>query len=387
MNIAAPLALDLGPDRLGNHLLLASGLLLLVVAGVGSLRVAWVRRAQRQEEGLADLPSPPENTGSVLAAPLRGIYLGTVDAGHWLEWMAGRGPGGRASGYVTVYEGGVQVDRAGTAFWIPREAVRGARLERAHAGKVAASPGRLVVIAWSHGEHELETGFRAEDRSRQPKIVRAVHALIGPGPAYPVDGEITSPRPVPRGRLRLRGRADDFPEWSPETPNPWPAGPDDEFGAPPTPGVPAPPGASGATTAPIPMMSRPARPYVEGAQRTATGPHHAVRPATGPKSARPYPSALPEAAVPPTGPNATAPPADSGASPRGPGTSPRGPGTSPRGPGTSPRGPGTSPRGPKAVRSSLSAPPEAREGTLPAEVVDPLTSPLGDVVRRMREDR
>jgi hypothetical protein len=239
------------PDRLGLHLLLAFGLLLLLVAVVGAMRRAWQQRAERQEEDLPELPFPPDYPGTVLAAPLRGMYLGTVDAGHWLDWIAARGLGGRTRGYVTVYEAGVQVDRAGEAFWIPREAVRGARLERAHAGKVAA-PGRLIVVAWSIDGRELETGFRGEDRARQPKVVRAVHDLIGPAPAYPADGEITSPRPVTRTLARLRPRPH-HPEPGPQRPARPPAiAPQPVF---------RPPAALPASTGELPAVHPPTSPH------------------------------------------------------------------------------------------------------------------------------
>ncbi|MCK9930421.1 hypothetical protein MXD62_25195 [Frankia sp. Mgl5] len=203
--LAGPVLAAGGKDQTGLHLLLAFGLLLLVVAVVGAMRRAWRGRAQQQEENLPDLPEPPEQTGNVLAAPLRGRYLGTVDAGHWREWIAARGLAGHDGDYIAVYELGVRVDRDGEAFWIPREAVRGARLERAHAGKVAA-PSRLIVVAWSFEGRELEAGFRGEDRARQPKVVRSVHDLIGPAPAQPMSGDITSPHALPRPRNRLRPR-------------------------------------------------------------------------------------------------------------------------------------------------------------------------------------
>ncbi len=200
--LAAP---DRGPDRLGLHLLFAFGCLLLFIAAVDGMRRSWRHRAKRQEEDLPDMPEVPEQTGAVVAAPLKGLYLGTVDAGHWLDRITARGLGGRADAYVSVYDHGIRVDRAGSEpFWIPREAVRGARLERAHGGKVAGV-GRIIVIAWSLGAHELETGLRGDDRARQPKVVRAVHALIGPLPA-PMDGEVTKPRPVGRAVSRLRPR-------------------------------------------------------------------------------------------------------------------------------------------------------------------------------------
>ncbi|WP_052710675.1 hypothetical protein [Pseudofrankia sp. DC12] len=206
MNLSAGhvLAMGGGSGLLGVRLLLFFGVLLLIVAVIGFLRQAWRRRATRDEEDLPELLAPPEDPGTVLAAPLRGAYLGTADAGHWLEWFSASGLGGKEGSYISVYESGVRVDRAGRSFWIPRDAVRGARFERAHVGKVAA-PGRLLVIAWSLEGRELETGFRGEDRVRQPKVMRSVHDLIGP-PSAPSDGEITSPRPAVRSLRQLRPR-------------------------------------------------------------------------------------------------------------------------------------------------------------------------------------
>ncbi|MGF7238170.1 MAG: hypothetical protein ACQSGP_24890 [Frankia sp.] len=294
--VVASVALSVhrGPARLGLHLMLAAGVLLLFIAAVAAMRRSWVRRAKGQDD-LPVLLDPPPEVGLALAAPLKGLYLGTVDAGHWLDRLVTQGLGGRANGYCAVYEAGVRVDRTGAdPFWIPREAVRGARLERAHAGKVAG-PGRIVVIAWSFGGRELETGFRGSDRARQPKIVRAVHELLGPMPARVLDGEVTSPQPIVRAFPRLRR--------------------------------------SQPATAPQPTLPR--QPQAEQIQaRSAAPPYAQPRPEPhGQAGGRFGPSG------PPTGP--LAPPV----------------------PARSPRGGGeTDPD------------------------VDPLTSPLGEVVRRMRDE-
>ncbi len=307
---AAP---ERGPDRLGLHLLFAFGCLLLFVAAVGGMRRTWRRRAERQEEDLPDLPPVPGQTGTVLAAPLKGLYLGTVDAGHWLDRITARGLGGRADAYVTVYDRGIQVDRTGSEpFWIPREAVRGARLERAHAGKVAGA-GRIIVIAWSFGGHELETGLRGDDRARQPKVVRAVHDLIGPGPG-PTDGEVTKPRPVGRAVSRLRPRA------------------------------------AGQVPGQVPGQAT---------SRT-------------PGAARSGPGGAPVGTVPPA---------------RSPGTSPipvitRAPMAS------DVPGPRPGAGGPGSVATGKDGPATGGPGYLPDAIhVDPLTSPLGEVVREMKDTR
>ncbi|WP_241829946.1 PH-like domain-containing protein [Parafrankia colletiae] len=239
--LAGPVVLAAGrPSGPVLNLLLAVGLLLMAVAVIGAMRRAWRDRDQQQEDDLPDLPEPPEETGNVLAAPLRGRYLGTVDAGRWREWITARGLAGKDGDYIAVYEMGVRVDRDGQPFWIPREAVRGARLERGHAGKVAA-PSRLIVVAWSFEGRELEAGFRGEDRARQPKVVRSVHDLIGPMPTAPMSGDITSPHAVPRPRARLRPRV-------PAPPRPAaPAGRPADGGAVPS---------GGPATMPIPVNGR-----------------------------------------------------------------------------------------------------------------------------------
>lgn len=324
-SISAGVALSVhrGPARLGLHLMLAVGVLLLFVAAVAGMRRSWVRRAKGQDD-LPVLLDPPAEVGLALAAPLKGLYLGTVDAGHWLDRLVTQGLGGRANGYCAVYEAGVRVDRTGSdPFWIPREAVRGARLERAHAGKVAG-PGRIVVIAWSYGGRELETGFRGSDRARQPKIVRAVHELLGPMPARVLDGEITSPQPIVRAFPRLRRSQ--------------PA-----VTAPATARPPRPPQSQSQSQFQPPQF-----------QAHQTGPHP-TRPAEAhPEQTQPHPTPAPRYLQP--RPEARPQPAGR-------------------------FGPSGPPTGPLAPPVPAGAP-----GGENDPYVDPLTSPLGEVVRRMRDE-
>jgi carbamoyl-phosphate synthase small subunit len=307
------IAVHRGPARLGLHLMLAVGVLLLFIAAVAGMRRGWVRRAKGQDD-LPVLLDPPPEVGLALAAPLKGLYLGTVDAGHWLDRVVTQGLGGRANGYCAVYEAGVRVDRTGAdPFWIPRDAVRGARLERAHAGKVAG-PGRIVVIAWSYGGRELETGFRGSDRARQPKIVRAVHELFGPMPARALDGEVTSPQPIVRAFPRLRRSH------------------------PPAPAAPRQPQAQQSPGQQLPGQQSPG-------QQSPGQPPQAQR--------RRAPLAQPPA--------------------------PR------QAPAPQPRfGPGGPPTGPLAPPVPARTP--GGDGGEDERYVDPLTSPLGDVVRRMRDE-
>ncbi|CAO5177861.1 Basic proline-rich protein [Frankia sp. AiPs1] len=377
---AGPAVLSAGPvlvaagstqTRLALRVLLVVGLLLVVIAALGALVRAWRNRAQRREEdGLPDVPDLPEapaEPGTVLAAPLRGTYLGTADAGHWREWIATRGLGGRLGGYLSVYETGVRVDQGGTAFWIPREAVRGARLERAHAGKVS-TPGRLIVVAWSYGGRELETGFRGEDRARQPKVVRAVHELIGPPPPHLASGDVTSPHALPWVRPRLRPRSIGH-------------------GGPPRPG-------SGQPTEEMPAIRA-------GLRRRRGSARSDGRQGDPRAAAARYPGRRPEAAEPPRRRQPGYPDPGRSASP---GTESRGfptaaaadsadsadwyadprPAQSRR-PGHSHQTQtGGSPHA-AAPRPGGRVPPEPTDsGRFP--VVDPLTSPLGEV-RRLKEDR
>jgi carbamoyl-phosphate synthase small subunit len=458
MNVVAVPVISavLSTDRLGLHLLLAFGLLLMFIAVVGAMRRAWRARATAQEDDLRDLPYPPEQPGTVIAAPLRGMYLGTVDAGHWLEWIAARGLGGRDGGYVTVYETGVQVDRYGEAFWIPREAVRGARLERAHAGKVAA-PGRLIVVAWSFAGRELETGFRGEDRARQPKVVRAVHDLIGP-PAFPTDGEVTSPRPVARTLARLRPRPGDETGGMarPAAAAPPARGEGGSGGrrimprsgratSPPPPAAPAPRPPAGRPGLPVgdagrgpgqpAVAPRPAQPGRTPGQSIAdrrgvdpygsTGPQVAWPAEADPYRAGPHPPVPPRTGVPP-GPAPVPGPGGQRGTGQYPVAGPRGGGVPPGPPVTrmtgqyrvgdpyatpdpyatadpyqtgpyggrprdgSPPGPGHGGADPGWPGSGApAATPPAADPDAPQDrsAVDPLTSPLGEVVRRLHRDR
>jgi hypothetical protein len=68
----------------------------------------------------------------------------------------------------------VLFDREGAdPVWVPAESVVGARTDRAIAGKVMSRDG-LLVVRWRLGEHELDTGFRGDDKDVYADWVEAL---------------------------------------------------------------------------------------------------------------------------------------------------------------------------------------------------------------------
>jgi hypothetical protein len=144
---------------------------------IGALRLGWRHRAQRQS-GLAALPSVPADVGRPLVSPVAGLYVGTTYATSWQDRVVHAGLGRRAEAVLTVSERGVRLDRTGEeTVFIPAEALIGASLEPALAGKVVGAGG-LLVIRWRLGDTEVDTGLRADDKSEYPAAVHAVSDLM-----------------------------------------------------------------------------------------------------------------------------------------------------------------------------------------------------------------
>jgi hypothetical protein len=74
-------------------------------------------------------------------------------------------------------EAGVSITRQGsTPIFLPAAQLIDARLEPALAGKVVGRGG-LLVLRWQHGEQDLDTGIRADDRTSYPQWVAAIDAV------------------------------------------------------------------------------------------------------------------------------------------------------------------------------------------------------------------
>ncbi|MFP5219978.1 MAG: transporter [Actinomycetes bacterium] len=143
-----------------------SGMSLLMLRG-------WRSRQRRQ----ADLPPPPDVpavAGEVVAGPVAGLFVGTTFRTDWLDRVAVHGLSSRAPGWLSVRTDGVLVERERAAdIWLPREALSGARVGDALAGKVVGSGG-LLLVDWALGGRDVTSAFRAEDVAEHHRLASAV---------------------------------------------------------------------------------------------------------------------------------------------------------------------------------------------------------------------
>jgi len=159
------------------------GLVILVAVVYWLMRQGWKWRATLQS-GLPPLPAlPPEHADPILE--LEGRYHGSTAAGKWLDRIVARDLGTRSLVELTLTEEGLRVVRpASTDFFVPRSALRGARTDRAIAGKVLPEGG-LLVVTWEHGGTLLDSGFRSEHPEEHLAWVAAVERLLPPGSGTP----------------------------------------------------------------------------------------------------------------------------------------------------------------------------------------------------------
>jgi hypothetical protein len=163
-------------------------LLVLVVVAVFALCVAamwwgWRNRARRQAVVLPPLPAVPawwrdgEPDRDPLLPVATGVYVGSTTAGDWQDRIAAHGLGLRAAAELALFEAGLVVVRIGAnPLWIPAEALREARTDRALAGKVMSADG-LLVVRWRLGDHLLDTGFRGDDKDSYPRWVAELNRM------------------------------------------------------------------------------------------------------------------------------------------------------------------------------------------------------------------
>jgi hypothetical protein len=134
-------------------------------------------RARRQDAVLPEFPQPPKDLSADLLAPATGVYISTTTAKSWQDRVAIGDIGFRAAATLHLTGDGVLFDREGAdRVWIPAGSVVSARTDRAIAGKVMARDG-LLVVRWRLGEHELDTGFRGDDKDVYADWVEALQGL------------------------------------------------------------------------------------------------------------------------------------------------------------------------------------------------------------------
>lgn len=153
--------------------LLVLACLVLFAVCLAGMRRGWRNRGRRQG-AVPALPVPPSDLGPVLLAPMTGLYVGTTTAGQWQDRVVAHGLGVRADATAELYTAGVLIERAGAEpLFVPTADLVGAGVGAGLAGKVLG-PGGLLLIRWRLGAIELDTGFRADDKSLYPAWVNAI---------------------------------------------------------------------------------------------------------------------------------------------------------------------------------------------------------------------
>ncbi len=156
-----------------TRVLLVLGCLVLFALVLLGMRRGWSNRGQRQAD-LPALPEVPAELGAELAPKLSGLYVGSTVATRWQDRIVARGLGVRASSTARLTEAGALIERqGGTPIFIPDKVLIDARLEPALAGKVVGAGG-LLVLRWQHGEQNLDTGIRADDKTGYPAWIAAI---------------------------------------------------------------------------------------------------------------------------------------------------------------------------------------------------------------------
>ena len=143
--------------------------------------VGWRNRLKRQAD-VEQLPQVPAAPGEPAAAA-DGQYVATTTAGDWLDRIAVHGLGIRTNSTLEVYPHGVLYERSGApALYIPAASLTGVRQDSGMAGKFVEKDG-LLVLAWTLGAHELDTGFRTRHAADKDVLYQALQDLISSAPA------------------------------------------------------------------------------------------------------------------------------------------------------------------------------------------------------------
>lgn len=152
----------------------------------------WRARARRQASVLPPLPAVPTELaelagsaeltqlpGTPLLPETTGVYVGSTTAGDWQDRVAVGDLGFRAAATLRLTSDGLLVNRVGAQpLWIPAAQLRGARTDRALAGKVMGRDG-LLVVRWQLGDQLLDTGFRGDDKDVYQRWVAELCSLAG----------------------------------------------------------------------------------------------------------------------------------------------------------------------------------------------------------------
>lgn len=156
------------------------GLLVAIALVFLAMRKGWLNRQRRQSAELAEFPVPPgglDDEPAVLE-PATGFYVGSTKAGDWQDRIAVCDVGHRAEATARLHPSGLLLERSGASpLWIPAESLVDARVDHKLANKVVPGKGMLVVT-WRLGDQDVDTGFRADEKSAQDELATAMRALL-----------------------------------------------------------------------------------------------------------------------------------------------------------------------------------------------------------------
>jgi len=141
------------------------------------MRRGWLSRARQQEQITRPLPVPPDLLAGGGAIESSGRYVGTTVEGDWLARIVVHDLGVPSSASVSVVAEGLCINRPrSSSFFVPAQALQGARLDSAACGK-AYGPGGVVVVSWMLGGQSVDTGIRLDDVRSHPKLVADLEPL------------------------------------------------------------------------------------------------------------------------------------------------------------------------------------------------------------------
>ncbi|MYS37094.1 hypothetical protein K388_06266 [Streptomyces sp. KhCrAH-43] len=153
------------------------GLVVLVVFVYWLMRQGWKWRGNLQSDLPAPATVPDGYADGEKLLTLSGRYHASTTAGQWLDRIVAHGLGTRSRVELTLTADGLDVVRPGAAdFFVPVADLRGARTEKALAGKVLPEGG-LLVITWALGDRLIDSGFRSDHSAEHPAWVDAVNHL------------------------------------------------------------------------------------------------------------------------------------------------------------------------------------------------------------------
>ncbi|MBT2367624.1 hypothetical protein J7E88_20525 [Streptomyces sp. ISL-10] len=153
-----------------------AGLLLFIAFVYWLMRQGWTWRGSLQSD-LPELPTAPAEPGTAKLT-MTGRYHGSTTAGQWLDRIVAHGLGTRSRVELTLTDAGLAVVRPGAPdFFVPKDALREARLDKGIAGKVLAEGG-LLIVTWAHGDRLIDSGFRSDRAAEQSEWVETLTNMI-----------------------------------------------------------------------------------------------------------------------------------------------------------------------------------------------------------------